>query len=138
MSELQANLGGTEMETALISTFALAGDAAGDVLIPLDEPAVEELARTMLKQRVEAVAVCLLHAYANPAHERRIGEIVRRAMPGRLAPTPTLAIHDFPGDYYRFSPQAMREVLLDGLDEREVEELMLPPRLIGSGRRPAR
>ncbi len=56
-------------------------NAAGEVLIPLDETAVEELALTMLKQRVEAVAVCLLHAYANPAHERRIGEIVRRAMP---------------------------------------------------------
>lgn len=67
-----------------------------------------------------------------------VGRVVRRAMPGRLASTPTLAIHDFPGDYYRFSPQAMREVLLDGLDEREVEELMLPPRLIGSGRRPGR
>jgi N-methylhydantoinase A len=56
-------------------------DAAGEILIPLDEAHVEELARTILKQRVEAVAVCLLHAYANPAHERRIGEIVRRAMP---------------------------------------------------------
>ena len=56
-------------------------NAAGEVLVPLDEAAAEELARTLLKQRVEAVAVCLLHAYANPAHERRIGEIVRRAMP---------------------------------------------------------
>ena len=57
-------------------------NAAGEVLTPLDEATVEELGRTMLKQRVEAVAVCLLHAYANPVHERRIGEIVRRAMPG--------------------------------------------------------
>jgi N-methylhydantoinase A len=56
-------------------------NAAGEVLVPLDEAAAEELARTLLKQRVEAVAVCLLHAYANPAHERRIGEIVRRVMP---------------------------------------------------------
>jgi len=56
-------------------------NAAGEVLIPLDETAVEELARTLRKQRLEAVAVCLLHAYANPSHERRIGEIVRREMP---------------------------------------------------------
>ena len=56
-------------------------NAAGEVLVPLDEGAAEELARTLLKQRVEAVAVCLLHAYANPAHERRIGEIMRRVMP---------------------------------------------------------
>ena len=56
-------------------------NAAGEVLIPLDDTAVEELVRALLKRRVAAVAVCLLHAYANPAHERRIGEIVRRAMP---------------------------------------------------------
>src|SRR6185503_1359584 len=56
-------------------------NAAGEVLIPLDESAVDEIARTMRKQRVDAAAVCLLHSYANPAHERRIGEIVRRAMP---------------------------------------------------------
>ena len=56
-------------------------NAAGEVLSPLDDAVVEEIARTMLEQRVDAVAVCLLHAYANPTHERRIGEIVRRAMP---------------------------------------------------------
>jgi len=66
------------------------------------------------------------------------GAVVRRAAPGRLASTPTLVVHDFPGDYYRFSAQAMREVLLDGLEGREVIELMAPPRLVGSGRAPAR
>ena len=31
---------------------------------------------------IEAVAVCFLHSWANPAHERRAGEILRRALPG--------------------------------------------------------
>ena len=39
--------------------------------------------------------------------------------------------------YHRFSPQAMREVLLDGLDGREVDCVLSPPRLIGSGVVPA-
>jgi N-methylhydantoinase A len=56
-------------------------NARGEVLISLNEAAVEEIAVTLRKRRVEAVAVCLLHAYANPAHERRIGEMVRQAMP---------------------------------------------------------
>ena len=30
----------------------------------------------------EAVAVCFLHAYANPEHERIAGEMIRKAMPG--------------------------------------------------------
>jgi N-methylhydantoinase A len=56
-------------------------NARGEVLTPLDEAAVSELALSLRTRRVEAVAVCLLHAYANPAHERRIGEILRQAMP---------------------------------------------------------
>jgi SAM-dependent methyltransferase len=67
-----------------------------------------------------------------------IGAAVRRLAAGRLASTATLVVHDFPGDYYRFSPQAMREVLLQGLEEREVAQLMSPPRLLGSGRKSAR
>lgn len=50
-----------------------------------------------------------------------------------LASTPTLVPHDFPGDYYRFSAQAMREVLLAGLESIEVGTLLSPPRVIGSG-----
>ena len=61
------------------------------------------------------------------------GRLVRRWAPGAIASTPTLVVHDFPGDYYRFSPQAMREVLLDGLEACEIETLMTPPRLVGSG-----
>ena len=56
-------------------------NAKGEVLIPLDWGRIEELAVTLRKRRVEAVAVCLLHSYANPSHERRIGEILRQAMP---------------------------------------------------------
>src|SRR5438477_269074 len=41
------------------------------------------VAATLLRAlEVEAVAVCLLHAYANPAHERRIGALLRAAQPG--------------------------------------------------------
>ncbi len=56
-------------------------NASGEVLIRLDESATEEIAVAVRKRRVEAVAVCLLHAYANPAHERRIGEILRQSNP---------------------------------------------------------
>lgn len=64
------------------------------------------------------------------------GPIVRRLAAARLATTPTLDVHAFPGDYYRFSPLAVREVLLAGLDAPDVVALMSPPRLLGSGRVP--
>ena len=54
----------------------------GRVLRPLDEEAVREVARRISRENVEAVVVCLLHSYANPAHERRTGEILREEIPG--------------------------------------------------------
>lgn len=59
--------------------------------------------------------------------------VLRRYTEAALASTPTLLVHNYPGDYYRFSAQAMREVMLDGLEQIEVTELLHPPRLIGSG-----
>src|SRR3954454_4440090 len=56
-------------------------NAGGEVLIPLDDAEVERLGATLGTQKIEAVAVCLLHGYANPAHERRVGEILRAAYP---------------------------------------------------------
>ncbi len=49
------------------------------------------------------------------------------------ASTPTLHIHNFPGDYYRFSPQAVREVFFEGFVEVQVDVVLVPPRIIGSG-----
>ncbi|WP_426955302.1 hydantoinase/oxoprolinase family protein [Muricoccus radiodurans] len=54
----------------------------GEVEIPLDEAEVEAAVDALVAEGVEAIAVCLLHSYANPAHERRIGEIVAARAPG--------------------------------------------------------
>src|SRR3954454_15566953 len=43
-------------------------NAKGEVLTALNEAEVKTLAETFAKQGIEAVAVCFLHAYANPAH----------------------------------------------------------------------
>lgn len=51
--------------------------------------------------------------------------------------TTTLFIHAWPGDYYRFSPQAFREVVFEGFEDVEVYSVMLPPRIFGIGRKPA-
>lgn len=54
----------------------------GDVLKPLDEASVLDACRLFLNEGIEAVAVCFLHAYANPEHERQAARIVRDALPG--------------------------------------------------------
>jgi len=56
--------------------------ASGDVLIPLNRLQIEEICGKFRDREVESVAVCFLHSYANPEHERIVGEIVRAMLPG--------------------------------------------------------
>jgi N-methylhydantoinase A len=56
--------------------------ADGSVRQPVDPGEVRRLADGLRAAGVEAVAVCLLHAYANPAPERLVGAILREALPG--------------------------------------------------------
>jgi N-methylhydantoinase A len=53
----------------------------GDVLLPLDEAAVREAARALRADGVEAIAICFLFSYLNPAHEVRARDIVREEAP---------------------------------------------------------
>ncbi len=56
-------------------------DATGAVLVPLDGAAVAEVAGRVADAGVRGVAVCLLHSYANPDHERRVAAALRAALP---------------------------------------------------------
>jgi N-methylhydantoinase A len=52
-------------------------DARGNVLKAVDRDALAALADHINAEKIEAVAVCLLHAWRNPAHEIEIGEYLR-------------------------------------------------------------
>ena len=56
-------------------------DAAGEVLVPLDEGRVADWLDRIGEMGVESVAIGLLHAYANPAHERRLAAMVAERFP---------------------------------------------------------
>jgi N-methylhydantoinase A len=56
-------------------------DARGRVLVPLDEDGVRGAVLALRKQAVQAVAVCYLFSFVNPAHERRTREIVAELAP---------------------------------------------------------
>jgi N-methylhydantoinase A len=53
----------------------------GTVLRPLDEASVRALVPLLEAEHVEAVGICLLHSYVNPAHERRVAEIIAAELP---------------------------------------------------------
>jgi N-methylhydantoinase A len=55
--------------------------ADGAVLLELDEDSVRDVAGQLRQLAVESVAVGLLHSYANPAHERRVAELLAAELP---------------------------------------------------------
>ncbi|QKV78462.1 hydantoinase/oxoprolinase family protein [Amycolatopsis sp. Hca4] len=55
--------------------------ADGSVHTGLDESFAARLGRELAARGIEAVAVCFLHAFTNPAHERRVGEILAEVAP---------------------------------------------------------
>lgn len=56
-------------------------NASGLVLAELDEREVEDAAKRLEADGVRAVAICFLHAYRRPDHERRARAVVERLMP---------------------------------------------------------
>ena len=53
----------------------------GSVHVPLDENEARRQVRALRAAGITSLAVCLLHSYANPAHEKRVGEIVAEEAP---------------------------------------------------------
>jgi N-methylhydantoinase A len=52
------------------------------VLDPLDEEQLEQTLTEVERAGVESIAICLLHSYAHPGHERRVAELVAERLPG--------------------------------------------------------
>lgn len=63
--------------------------AGGAILDALDEASVRTAADAIRGMDVEAVGVCLLHAFANPVHEKRAAEILREELPNLAVTTST-------------------------------------------------
>jgi N-methylhydantoinase A len=55
--------------------------ASGEVLKALDETSAMETIGALKAKGVASVAVCLLHSYANAAHERRLGDLLHQQFP---------------------------------------------------------
>jgi len=54
---------------------------AGEVVTPLDEEETRQAARQLKAESVQAIAVCTLYSFINPAYERRIREIILQEFP---------------------------------------------------------
>lgn len=110
--------------------------AGGAVLDPLDEASVYAAADALLALDVEAVAICLLHAFANPAHEARAAEILRDRLPG-VAVTASTDVLPVVREYERTLASVLNAIVMPGvttyvgrLEKRLKEEGVTAPLLL--------
>ncbi|MCR6634148.1 hydantoinase/oxoprolinase family protein [Devosia sp.] len=110
--------------------------AGGAVLEALDEATVRAAAEKIRGMNVQAVAVCLIHAYANPAHERRVAEILREELPG-LAVTVSSDVLPVVREYERSLTTVLNATVMPGvttyvknLEKRLDDEGATPPLML--------
>jgi len=78
----------------------------GEVLMPLDEEGVRQAVRELREAGVEAIAVCFLFSYLDPAHELRAAELVREEFPDAFVTTSSGVSPQF-REFERFTTASM-------------------------------
>ena len=86
-------------------------DAEGNVLEALDVSEVRAAVRQLRTEDVEAVVICFLHAYLNPAHERAAAAVVREEMPGAWLSVSSEVCPEF-REYLRGSTAAVNAAVM--------------------------
>ena len=89
-------------------------NAAGAVHHPLDGAEVDEAIVRIRDMEVEAVAVCFLFSFLNPAHEHRVAEQIRAALPGMHVSTSSAVQPEF-REYERFTTTIINAYLQPAL-----------------------
>ncbi len=82
-------------------------DYRGETLLALDEASVLTAAAALTAAGVEAVAICLLHAHVNGAHERRVAEILRAELPASVEISVSFEVAGEAREYERSSTVAV-------------------------------
>jgi len=88
----------------------------GVVVTPLDEDSVVAAAEALREMEVDSVAICLLHGFANPDHERRTAELLRAALPG-VAITASSDVLPVVREYERTLASVLNAVVMPGVTQ---------------------
>ncbi len=118
-------------------------DWAGNILVPLDEDEVRRVAAALVQDshagdmELEAIAICFMHSYVNPVHERKAAEILRDMFP-KLYITASVEVAAEIREYERTSTVAFNALMgkIFSAHLRELEKglrdrgLRVPPQVI--------
>jgi len=90
-------------------------DERGNEIVPLDEEGVHAAAEVLQASGVQAVAICFLHAYANPEHEARSKALVQSVWPDVYVTTSAEVSREF-REFERFATTCINASLMPVID----------------------
>jgi len=92
------------VERSLIRGVPERTDVEGNVVIPLSAQAVKDAVDDLVQtEKVDALAVCLLNAWVNPAHEQQILDYVERTYGARIYSSYSHQLARIAGEYARMN-----------------------------------
>lgn len=87
----------------------------GTILLPLDEEELRTKFKGLLDQGIESLAICFLHSYRNPEHERRAREVVREIAPNFYISLSSDVVPEY-REYERFTTTVLNANLMPIMD----------------------
>lgn len=93
----------------------------GEIKKPLDEEAVRFVARQIAERGIKVVAICFLHSYANPLHEKKARNILLEQVPGVKVSISSEVLPEFK-EYERMSTTVINAYVMP-IVERYLQQL---------------
>ena len=104
----------------------------GEIFRALDEKKILSIIEELKKKEIKGIAVCLLHSYANPTHEKRIKEIFKEQYPEAVVSTSHEILPEF-REYERMSTTVINTYVMPIIDRylQDLQRMMLEEGLTG-------
>ncbi|MFQ5825941.1 MAG: hydantoinase/oxoprolinase family protein, partial [Dehalococcoidia bacterium] len=109
-------------------------DYRGEVIMSLDLEEAARVAEELVRQGVDALAICFIHSYANPGHERQLEGLIKEKFPGVFVYCSSDIAPEI-REYERMSTTAFAAYVGPGVD-RHLGELETGTRRSGLGVEP--
>lgn len=103
--------------------------STGEIKQPLDEGAVRFVAREIAERGIGVVAICFLHSYVNPSHEKRARDILLEEIPGLKVSISSEVLPEFK-EYERMSTTVINAYVMP-IVERYLHQLRRGLRELG-------
>jgi len=97
----------------------------GEILRPLDEEKILSIIEELRRKGIKGIAVCLLHSYANPTHEKRIKELFKEQYPEAVVSTSHEILPEF-REYERMSTTVINTYVMPIIDQylQDLQKMM--------------